>query len=217
MNYFVYLFALFFSLSLLSVNAENLKDKNFGNVTISEVTSISDGDTFRANIVGWPKIISNRIGVRINGIDTPELRGKCQAEKEKAKFAKQFAVEKLRKAKKIELRNMKRGKYFRIIADVWVDDKNLAEALLKAGHAVKYDGSTKTNDWCKKSSSTDLESSKKSQKTVKSRDSKFSCVKKNCKNMSSCEEAYYQLKTCGYGRLDRDNDGVPCEIVCSSD
>ncbi|WP_233094013.1 excalibur calcium-binding domain-containing protein [Azotobacter chroococcum] len=32
--------------------------------------------------------------------------------------------------------------------------------------------------------------------------------------MSSCEEAQYHLKECGNGRLDRDNDGVPCEAVC---
>jgi len=44
--------------------------------------------------------------------------------------------------------------------------------------------------------------------------SKYSCDKKYCKNMSSCEEAYYKLNTCGHGRLDRDNDGVPCENVC---
>jgi len=44
--------------------------------------------------------------------------------------------------------------------------------------------------------------------------SKYSCAKKYCKNMSSCEEAYYKLNTCGHGRLDRDNDGVPCESIC---
>ncbi|MFK5971535.1 MAG: excalibur calcium-binding domain-containing protein [Candidatus Marithrix sp.] len=44
--------------------------------------------------------------------------------------------------------------------------------------------------------------------------SNHSCAKKYCKNMNSCEEAYYQLRTCGYRRLDRDNDGVPCESIC---
>jgi len=44
--------------------------------------------------------------------------------------------------------------------------------------------------------------------------SSHSCAKKYCKNMNSCEEAYYQLKTCGYKRLDRDKDGVPCESIC---
>lgn len=37
---------------------------------------------------------------------------------------------------------------------------------------------------------------------------------KYCKNMRSCAEAKFYLNQCGIGRLDRDNDGVPCENVC---
>ncbi|MEA3356957.1 MAG: thermonuclease family protein [Patescibacteria group bacterium] len=37
---------------------------------------------------------------------------------------------------------------------------------------------------------------------------------KTCSQMSSCEEAYYQLNTCGCGVRDGDNDGVPCESIC---
>lgn len=37
---------------------------------------------------------------------------------------------------------------------------------------------------------------------------------KYCKEMSSCDEAYYKLQVCGIERLDRDGDGVPCENVC---
>lgn len=37
---------------------------------------------------------------------------------------------------------------------------------------------------------------------------------KYCKEMASCDEAYYKLKVCGIDRLDRDGDGVPCENVC---
>ena len=44
--------------------------------------------------------------------------------------------------------------------------------------------------------------------------SNSNCSKKYCKNMNSCEEAYYQLQVCGYKRLDRDKDGVPCESIC---
>jgi hypothetical protein len=36
-------------------NAESLKDKNFGNVIVKEISSIYDADTFRANIQGWPE------------------------------------------------------------------------------------------------------------------------------------------------------------------
>lgn len=42
----------------------------------------------------------------------------------------------------------------------------------------------------------------------------YDCDNKYCKDMSSCDEAYYQLKVCGFGNLDRDDDGVPCEKIC---
>ncbi|GEM_PF-5675560 len=45
-------------------------------------------------------------------------------------------------------------------------------------------------------------------------ESKYSCNKRYCKNMNSCEEAYYHLNNCGGKRLDRDGDGVPCEAIC---
>lgn len=133
----------------VSLHAEAISSKTYGAVVVSEVTSIYDGDTFRANIKAYPDIIGYRIGVRVNGIDTPEMRGKCEQEKQLARQAKQFTVSQLRKAKKVELRNMKRGKYFRIVADVYVDDKNLAEMLIEQGLAVTYDGGHKAKEWCK--------------------------------------------------------------------
>jgi endonuclease YncB( thermonuclease family) len=35
---------------------------------------------------------------------------------------------------------MERGKYFRIAADLIVDGENLADILIEAGIAVRYDG-----------------------------------------------------------------------------
>lgn len=142
---FTILSVLIFSLPMY---AESITNKEYGSVRVSEVTSIYDGDTFRANIQGYPDIVGNRIGVRINGIDTPELRGKCEKEKALARKAKQFSVDKLRQAKKIELRHMKRGKYFRIVADVYVDDQNLGKMLIEKELAVVYDGGHKGKDWC---------------------------------------------------------------------
>lgn len=40
-----------------------------------------------------------------------------------------------------------------------------------------------------------------------------SMIKKTCSQMSSCEEAKWQL-ACGNTRLDGDKDGVPCESIC---
>jgi hypothetical protein len=43
----------------------------------------------------------------------------------------------------------------------------------------------------------------------------FSCDGRHlCKQMRSCEEAYYFLEQCGVTSLDRDHDGVPCEAIC---
>jgi endonuclease YncB( thermonuclease family) len=117
-------------------------------MSVEKVTSIYDGDTFRANIKGYPKIIGYRMSIRINAIDTPELKGKCLKEKQLARAAKQLTVSLLRSAKYIELKNPKRGKYFRIIADVYADDISIANELIKNNLAVPYHGGTKI-DWCK--------------------------------------------------------------------
>ena len=37
---------------------------------------------------------------------------------------------------------------------------------------------------------------------------------KTCSQMISCEEAYFQLNTCGCSARDGDHDGVPCESIC---
>ena len=123
------------------------KDKSFGNATVLEITSMYDGDTFRANIKGFPAVIGEHMSIRINGIDTPELRGKCDKEKQLARLAKQFTVGRLRAANSVVLKNIKRGKYFRLIADVYLDGVNLGDQLIKQGHAVKYKGNTKQT-WC---------------------------------------------------------------------
>jgi len=35
-----------------------------------------------------------------------------------------------------------------------------------------------------------------------------------CGSLKSCAQACGFLKQCGFGRLDRDKDGIPCESVC---
>ena len=127
--------------------AVSLKDTSYGLVIVSEVTSIYDADTFRVNIKNWPDIVGRRMSVRVNGIDAPEMRGKCKEEKRLAKLAKQFTVKLLRSGKVIEIRNIKRDKYFRLLADVYIDNNSLAEALIMSNHARVYAGGTKPN-WC---------------------------------------------------------------------
>lgn len=134
-----FLGAFFFAMALSAAE--------FGTATVASVRTIYDGDTFRVNIGDWPAVVGESMPVRIKGIDTPELRGKCQSEKDAARVAKQFSVGRLREGKFIELRFIERDKYFRLLAEVWIDGVSLGEQLLNAGFAVPYDGGKK-RVWC---------------------------------------------------------------------
>ena len=107
-----------------------------------------DGDTITFNLPGLHPIIGEKISIRVNGIDTPEIKGKCEKEKYDAQQAKEMVADILKDAEQITLKNMERGKYFRIAADVIVDGENLADVLVEAGMAVRYDGGKKTHKWC---------------------------------------------------------------------
>lgn len=138
-----YLIAVFF----VFVWPSALQAKEYGEVVVSSVSTIYDGDTFTVTIDSWPEIIGKSISVRVAGVDTPELRGKCRHEVELARKAKQFAVERIRAAEVIELKHIRRDKYFRILADVYLDGKSLGDQLMRADLAVAYEGKTKV-DWC---------------------------------------------------------------------
>jgi len=118
-------------------------DKTYGNVIVDRIISVYDGDTFKVDIDSWPDIIGKHISVRIYGIDTPEMKDKRPHIKVLAKQAKELTKYYLNHAKVVELRNIRRGKYFRIVADVYVDGINLAEVLISKGLAKPYYGGTK--------------------------------------------------------------------------
>ena len=54
----------------------------------------------------------------------------------------------LEQAQQIDLVDVERDKYFRVVAKVNVDGRDLSQLLLEEGHAVIYDGGTKSKDWC---------------------------------------------------------------------
>ena len=107
-----------------------------------------DGDTITFNLPNLHPIIGKKIRVRLNGIDTPEIKGKCDKEKYDAEQAKEMVGDILKDAEKITLKNMQRGNYFRIASDVIVDGESLADILIEAGMAVRYGGGKKKSRWC---------------------------------------------------------------------
>lgn len=116
-------------------------------ITVDQVVRVYDGDTITVNIDQWPAVVGQAISVRIRGIDTPEIRGQCQQEKQQAKKARDFVKSTLSSAQHITLTNIERGKYFRLVADVFVDDQSLAAILLQQQLARPYDGGSR-QPWC---------------------------------------------------------------------
>lgn len=108
-----------------------------------------DGDTVTFNIKDVHPLFGEKISVRVYGIDAPEIKTKNPCEKEKGRAAKNLVTNLLKNAKRVDLENVKRDKYFRILADIKFDQKSLAEILLKNNLATPYFGDTKPKtDWC---------------------------------------------------------------------
>ena len=77
-----------------------------------------DGDTITVTIPGTHPLFGERISIRVEGIDTPEIRGKCQQEKDLAYEARDFVRQILSQSQSIDLKDAERGKYFRVVAVV---------------------------------------------------------------------------------------------------
>lgn len=110
-----------------------------------------DGDTVTVKIPETHPLFGENIGVRILGIDTPEKNGSKPCEKERARDAQRLVENLMKNAKSIELRNVDRDKYFRVLAEVWADGKSIGDLLIKNNLAYAYDGGRKpaSTNWCK--------------------------------------------------------------------
>lgn len=110
---------------------------------------VYDGDTILLKEPALPAPLSN-VSIRLRGIDTPELRGKCEAEVLKAYAAKQHLKSLIGMSKTVTLTNYKWDKYGgRIDADLIVNGINLSDAMINSGYAVAYLGFGVKTDWCK--------------------------------------------------------------------
>lgn len=107
-----------------------------------------DGDTCMMSLPGIHPLFGDHLPVRLAGIDTPEMKGQCEREKQLARQARDVVRSALSQADTIHLRNASRDKYFRIDARVIANGQDLSAVLIEQGLAVPYDGGTKTKDWC---------------------------------------------------------------------
>jgi len=122
----------------------------FGSPYTWEVVRVTDGDTI---VVKAPWILpelGTTISIRVYGIDTPEKGklAKCAREAQLADLASGYTKGLIRVGDTVDVTNIRRDKYFRLLGSVSVDGKDLGAALIDAGFARPYYGKTKSN-WCR--------------------------------------------------------------------
>ena len=133
--FIVITFSLFFSFPLFAQQPAS----NFYKVRLGKVI---DGDTFKVYLACSYKLFCKSVSVRVRGIDTAELKSKDETKRAKAQEAKRFTKEFLT-GHKIVLKRCTRGKYFRLLCEVYADNKSLADALLAANLAISYNGGSR--------------------------------------------------------------------------
>ena len=104
------------------------------------VAWVTDGDTFR---------LATGERIRIAGIDAPKTQArnaKCRAELARGKAATRKAAAMLR-GREVRFERVGRS-YDRTVARVWLDGRDLAEALVDAGAASWWPRVKPRPDWC---------------------------------------------------------------------
>lgn len=112
-----------------------------------KVERVVDGDTLAVRVTVWLQQDLSVL-VRVRGIDAPEMRGKCAAEKLRARQAA-AALGKLVAGGTVVLTKIEGDKYFgRVLADVVTPEgQDIGDALLAGGVARHYDGDARQG-WC---------------------------------------------------------------------
>jgi endonuclease YncB( thermonuclease family) len=112
-------------------------------ISCGSVIKVYDGDTITiAAKLPYAESQLYRFSVRLNGVDTPEIKGKNDDEISVAKEARD-ALSALILHKNIVLKNVATEKYGRVLADVYLDELHINKWLIDHRFAVKYDGGTK--------------------------------------------------------------------------
>lgn len=130
-----------------NISADVMSSEDLFTLTPDQVVSVYDGDTFKIDLPDMHPLFGNDLSIRLFGVDTPEMRGTSDQIKALAMQAQQITEKALKGASKIELRNPQRGKYFRIVSEVWIDGESLADMLKAKSLAKDYDGEGARPEW----------------------------------------------------------------------
>jgi micrococcal nuclease len=108
-----------------------------------EIKRVVDGDTVDVIIdLGFDIFYKSR--VRLYGIDTPESRTRNKDEKVRGLMSKQYLIDELEKGQVvIKTYKDKKGKFGRVLGEMYVGDKNINLMMVDDHMAVEYKGQNK--------------------------------------------------------------------------
>jgi micrococcal nuclease len=111
------------------------------------VLEVLDGDTFLAEAVVWPGH-TVRVNVRIRGIDAPEMKARCDAERAAAEKARD-ALASLFGEQPVAISNISGAKYYgRVLADVTTAGGQGVASILLSEKLVRAYGGGRRGAWC---------------------------------------------------------------------
>lgn len=134
-----------------AVTSDSSKDCEHTSNTFKCVKYIKnyDGDTLTVDIPNTHPFFGKNVKVRVLGLDTPEVKTDDKCEKDAARIARRLVENLLKRAQRIDLTEIDRDKYFRVLANVIVDGRNLKDILIKENLAYEYHGGKKKKiNWC---------------------------------------------------------------------
>lgn len=121
-------------------------------INSGRVIKVYDGDTITvvSKIKGLKKSPIYKFQIRLNGIDTPEIKTKNQEEKEIALKIRDMLSDKIL-GKDIVLKNIQTEKYGRLLCEIYLDKLHINQWLIDQKYAVPYTGGKKNSpeSWSK--------------------------------------------------------------------
>lgn len=112
-------------------------------IEYGKVIKVYDGDTITvASKLPFDDSPIYRFSVRLAGIDSPEIKGQSLTEINLA-IKSRDALHKLIYGKVVEIRNHRKEKYGRLLADIYFNDIHVNQWMINNNLAVIYNGGKK--------------------------------------------------------------------------
>lgn len=168
------------------------------------VISVHDGDTVTVQVQG-----GQRFKIRLAQIDAPEIDQPFGLQSKQSLVAMVLG-------KSVQVEEEAVDRYGRTVGTMFVDGLNVSREQLGRGMAWAY------RRYLHDQALLQVEQSARQARLglwaeanpTPPWEHRPCGGKRYCSEMSSCEEAEFYFNRCGLSRLDRDNDGIPCESLC---